>query len=153
MNTFRAPLFALCCCFAMGAHAVDFDGGQGKREILKMGLYPPDIIMRHQQRLGISSAQRKSITGSVKAFQSDIAELQWSLENEQQIMRQTLAGYPIASKDALAQVESVLNLESKFKLAHFKLLIAIKNELTEEQVDKLRRELKERMDAKRKSSE
>ena len=148
MNTFKALLFAMGFCLAIAAQAADLEGWQGKRDILKMGLYPPDIIMRHQQQLGISGAQRKNITGAVKAFQSDIADLQWTLENEQQIMRQTLIGHPIASEDALEQVERVLSLESQFKLAHFKLLIAIKNELSDEQVDMLKRTLKRRMEAK-----
>lgn len=152
MSTLKALLFAVSFCLTIATQAAGIDGVKGNREILKMGLYPPDIIMRHQQQLGISNEQRKVITGAVKTFQSDIADLQWTLENEQQIMRQTLTGYPIASKAALTQVERVLSLESKFKLAHFKLLIAIKNELTEEQVDKLKRELKERMDAKRQSA-
>ncbi|MFK8048136.1 MAG: hypothetical protein AB8B81_06875 [Halioglobus sp.] len=148
MNTFKALLIALSFYLATMAQAADLEGWQGKRDILKMGLYPPDIIMRHQQKLGVSVAQRKKITGAVKAFQSDIAELQWSLENEQQIMRQTLIGHPIASGDALQQVERVLSLESQFKLAHFKLLIAIKNELSDEQIDLLQRTLKRRMEAK-----
>ena len=147
MSTLKALLFALGFCLAITTHAADMEGWQGNREILKMGLYPPDIIMRHQQQLGISRAQRKNITGAVKAFQSDIAELQWSLENEQQIMRQTLIGHPIAGEDALKQVERVLGLESQFKLAHFKLLIAIKNELSDEQVDMIKRTLKRRMEA------
>jgi hypothetical protein len=39
----------------------------------------------------------------------------------------------------------VLKMESRFKLAHFKLLVAIKNELKQDQVDMLNRTIRERL--------
>lgn len=115
-----------------------------KRAALKMGLYPPDIIMRHQQRLGITPAQRGEMTAAVREFQSEVAELQWTLQSEQQALRQSLASTDIDSKLALAQVDTVLVLENDFKRAHFRLLIAIKNALTEEQIDIIKQELRKR---------
>jgi hypothetical protein len=109
-------------------------GDRGKREALMMGLYPPDIIMRRQQALGITNDQRANILTAVQTFQAEVAELQWTLQNDQQLLRQSFAVYPIKTADALLQAEQVLELESKFKLAHFRLLIAIKNELTEKQI-------------------
>jgi len=40
----------------------------------------------------------------------------------------------VDSAAALEQVEKVLGMETQFKIAHFELLIAIKNELTPEQI-------------------
>ena len=108
-----------------------------------MGLYPPDIIMRHQQRLGITDEQRAAISEAVKKFQTDVAGLQWTLQNDQQLLVQALSGYKVDAKEALAQAEHVLALESQFKLLHFELLIATKNELTEVQIDMLRRFIRE----------
>jgi len=115
----------------------------GNREIMRMGLYPPDVLMRHQQALGINDAQRKRIAALVRDFQSEIADLQWTLQNDQQIFKQSLAEHPVPD-DTLAQGEKVLALESQFKLAHFKLLIAIKNELTPGQVAQIDETLKRR---------
>ena len=112
------------------------------REILRMGLYPPDVIMRHQQRLGITGEQRETISAAVSKFQTDVAGLQWELQNEQQLLQQSLSGYRIETDEALARVEQVLQLESQFKLLHFELLIAIKNTLTEEQIDMIRARLR-----------
>tara|TARA_R110002049_G_scaffold29984_5_gene102232 strand:- start:350 stop:826 length:477 start_codon:yes stop_codon:yes gene_type:complete len=114
---------------------------QGKREALKMGLYPPDVIMRHQAALGISMAQRKDIIDAVKRFQSDVSDLQWEMQSEQQKMQQTFAAYDIDTDASLALAEKVLALESRFKLAHLKLLITIKNALTDEQIDKINKEI------------
>ncbi len=114
------------------------------RQIFMMGLYPPDVLMRHQQRLGITDEQRSAISGAIKQFQSEVAELQWSLQNEQQKLRQDLSGYEIETESALAQAARVLEMESEFKLAHFRLLFAIKNELTDEQIDRINERLRQR---------
>jgi hypothetical protein len=65
-----------------------------------------------------------------------------------QLLRQSFSGYSIATEAALAQAERVLGLESGFKLAHFKLLIAIKNELTEKQIDMINGFIKQRRNQK-----
>ena len=109
-----------------------------------MGLYPPDLIMRYQQRLGISDGQRSNISRAVQTFQSEVAELQWTMQNDQQLLRQSFSGYTIKTDEALARAERVLQLESEFKLAHFRLLIAIKNELTDEQIDMINRFIKQK---------
>jgi len=144
MKPLKALLFAISFCLATLAQAEMMAGEHGKREALKMGLYPPDIIMRHQQRLGITNAQRKQITDAVKTFQSEVAELQWTMQSEQQLMRQSFAGYTIDTDKSLDQAEKVLALESSFKLSHFRLLIAIKNVLTEEQIDQINREIRKK---------
>ena len=150
MTTIKALLFGIMLCTAVLAQAQtgNLDGGKGKREIIAMGLYPPDLIMKHQQRLGISDAQRSNISRAVKNFQSEVAELQWTMQNDQQQLRQSLSGYSIKTDQALAQAEQVLTLESQFKLAHFKLLIAIKNELTQEQIDMIKLGIREKMQQK-----
>lgn len=121
----------------------DMEGPKTNRQVVAMGLYPPDLIMRHQQALGITDTQRKHMLQLVKAFQADVAELQWNLQNEQQLMRQALAGKTIDTQQVLPHVESVVQMESQFKLAHFKLLIAIKNELTEAQIDQIQQRLQQ----------
>jgi hypothetical protein len=135
MKPLKVLLIAISFCAFVPAQAAGLDGEKNNREVIMMGLYPPDIIMRHQQRLGITNDQRSSISKAVQKFQSEVAELQWTLQNEQQLLRQSFSGYSIATEEALAQAERVLGLESGFKLAHFRLLIAIKNELTEKQID------------------
>jgi Spy/CpxP family protein refolding chaperone len=134
MKPIKALLLAVSFCIIALAQADGLAEERSKREVIMMGLYPPDIIMRHQLRLGITSEQRDTIAKAVQQFQSDVAELQWNMQSDQQLLRQSLDEYPINTEKSLAQAEHVLGLESRFKLAHFKLLIAIKNTLTEEQI-------------------
>lgn len=118
--------------------------GAENRELLRMGLYPPDLLMRHQQKLGITDTQRKRIAALVRDFQEEVADLQWNLQNHQQTLNQALSGYPISAADTLEHAQKVLVLESEFKLAHFRLLIGIKNVLSKEQVDLIDALIKQR---------
>jgi len=129
-----------------GAQNLDPDTGDARsqREVLSMGLYPPDLIMRHQQRLGITEEQRREMLKQVRAFQDEVAELQWNLQNEQQLLRQALAENAIDGAAVMPLVERVLQMESEFKRAHIKLLIAIKNALTDEQIAMIREHLRRR---------
>lgn len=146
MNLIKLLMVAACFSLATASPGTvaqtDFTRSvHGKREALKMGLYPPDVIMRHQQALGITVAQRKDIIAAVQRFQTDVADLQWTMQNEQQKMQQAFATYDIDTTESLALAENVLSLESRFKLAHLKLLITIKNALTDEQIDKINQEI------------
>ena len=135
MKTLNSLLILITLCLATASHAQPPENNARGREALKMGLYPPDMIMRHQQRLGITAGQRNSMAEAVKQFQSEVAELQWNLQSEQQTLKQQLARHEIDAEEALVQVDKVLALENEFKRAHFRLLISIKNELREEQID------------------
>ena len=148
MKPIKALLLAISFCVAATTQAAGLEGDKINREVMKMGLYPPDIIMRHQQRLGITDEQRSSISKAVKEFQSQVAELQWTLQNEQQLLQQSFSGYRIQAEESLARAERVLELESRFKLAHFRLLIATKNELTEKQIDMINRFIKQQREGK-----
>ncbi len=114
------------------------------REALGMGLYPPDTIMRHQQALGISADQRRDMAEAVRQFQSEVAELQWNLQSEQQTLKQLLQNTRVDTNAASVQVDKVLALETRFKKAHFRLLIAVKNDLTEQQIGLIEEKLKKR---------
>ena len=144
MKLLHVLFLILATCFAGASQAQLASNANTARDVLKLGLYPPDMIMRHQQQLGISDAQRKRMASAVKTFQSDVAELQWSLQSEQQLLKQGLDRDSIDADVALQQVDTVLKLENDFKRAHFQLLIAIKNTLTAEQIDMIDKELSKR---------
>jgi len=146
MNSVKLILATLMIFCVTGVAAQDpAIADKDNREVLRMGLYPPDILMRQQQRLGITSEQRAAIATLVRNFQGEVTELQWAMPNEQQKLRKLLTASTIEPEAALAQAAQVLKMESEFKLAHFELLIAIKNALTEEQINMLNRAIRRRI--------
>lgn len=127
----------------------NMDNARSNRQVLAMGLYPPDVIMRHQQTLGITDEQRSAMLELVKAFQTEVAELQWNLRNEQQQVREAFQQNTIESAAVMPQVERMVQMESDFKLAHFQLLIAIKNELTDAQIEMIQQRLRQMRNQRR----
>jgi len=146
MNTGKHILAAvlLLCAASVGAQGIEL-GKQVNREVLRMGLYPPDLLMRHQQRLGITDDQRSAIAALVGQFQQEVTELQWSIPAERQQLQDLLTRPQIDSKAALKEAQGLLAKEADFKLAHFRLLIAIKTELTEQQIEMIDQAIRRRI--------
>jgi Spy/CpxP family protein refolding chaperone len=67
------------------------------------------------------------------------------MPGEKQKLQEMLNSAPIATADTMKQVTRVLGMESEFKLSHFRLLIAIKNALTAEQITQLNRAIRQRL--------
>ena len=109
----------------------------GEEPAFMMALFPPDLIMHHQRQLGLTEKQRSEILTVVKAFQSEASDLQWEIQNEQQALGEMVSAPRVRESEALAQAKKVMEIETRFKLAHLKLLLTLKNQLNEEQLTAL----------------
>ncbi len=101
-------------------------------------LFPPELVMQHQQALGITATQRTTITTAIGKTQSQMLEFQWDMQSATQKLAELLSATPVDETAALAQVDRVLSLEREVKRAQLSLLIRIKNVLTREQQAKLK---------------
>jgi len=63
--------------------------------------------------------------------------MQWDMQSETEKLVQLLKARPVDESAVLAQVDQVLNREREIKKAQISLLVRIKNQLTEEQQNKL----------------
>lgn len=102
-------------------------------------LFPPELIMQNQQRIGLRPEQRTVITGAIRELQNKVIDLQWRIQEETQRLRELLQAAPVDETSALAQVDRILGIEREVKKAHLRMLIQIKNALTPEQQQMLRR--------------
>ena len=96
-------------------------------------LFPPELIIQHQQDIGLRPEQRKAITDAIQQLQARVLELQWSMQDETRKLADLLQASTVREDDALAQVDRVLAVEREIKRAHLATLIRIKNTLTPEQ--------------------
>jgi Spy/CpxP family protein refolding chaperone len=101
-------------------------------------LFPPDLIMAHQQDLKLDDATRKSIVTQVQDFQTAAVKLQWDLKAAGDALAQALDHPAIDDAKALALADKVMALEHDLKRAHLSLLIRLKNTLTPAQQAQLR---------------
>ena len=96
-------------------------------------LFPPELVMQHQQAIRLTADQRTSITQGIRDFQLKVVELQWKMQDEAQKLNELVQGAKVDETQTLAQVDRVLGVEREIKRAHMALLVRIKNTLTAEQ--------------------
>lgn len=100
-------------------------------------LFPPDMIMRNQQRLALTDRQIKTIKDEMRSFQSGIVDIQWDLHEAQASLDKELAADRIDVDKALDLVDAVMRAENSLKKSHLALLIKIRNALNASQLDEL----------------
>ncbi len=100
-------------------------------------LFPPELVMQHQQDIALRPEQRAAITKAIQDFQTKVVDLQWKMQDQSQRLVTLLQKPTVDQTAALAQVDDVLGVEREVKRAHLTLLIQIKNTLSAEQQEKL----------------
>jgi len=100
-------------------------------------LFPPELVMQHQQDIALRAEQRAVITKAIQDFQTKVVDLQWRMQDQAQRLAALLEKPTVDQAAALAQVDEVLGVEREVKRAHITLLIQIKNTLSAEQQAKL----------------
>ncbi len=101
-------------------------------------LFPPELVMQHQQRIGLTPHQRTVITDALGKTQASILKLQWEIQTESERLIELVAASPVDEAAALAQVDRVLAVERQIKRQHLSLLIRIRNTLTKQQQTRLK---------------
>ena len=100
-------------------------------------VFPPELVMKYSQEIGLDDGQRSAIREKVQAAQSKFLDVQWDLQEESQKLVRLLQAKPVDEAAALAEVDKVLAFEREIKRTQIALLVRIKNVLTEPQQAKL----------------
>ena len=137
MKTLPFTLFATLALFAVAATQAQQQPQQPPEDPLARVLFPPELVMQHQQDLGLRAEQRVGITKAIQEFQTKVVDLQWRMQEQSQRLAALLGKPAVDQAAALAQVDEVLGVEREIKRAHITLLIQIKNALSAEQQEKL----------------
>lgn len=102
-------------------------------------VFRPELIMRHQREIELTSSQQEAISESMKETQRNLVDLRWQFEAESQELAKILEGKKVDEAAALAQAQEVMNTEQRIKKEHLGMLIRTKNHLKPEQQEKLRK--------------
>jgi Spy/CpxP family protein refolding chaperone len=100
-------------------------------------LYPPELVMEHQNELGLTESERQVLRQSVQQAQARFIDLQWRLSAETERLDTILREQVVGEREVLEQVDRVLALERELKRTKIALLVRIRNTLTPEQRGKL----------------
>ena len=101
-------------------------------------VFPPELVMRYQSEIALTSDQQKAITRIMAETQAKLVELQWKSEAAMQALTKALQKDAVDETAALAQWDQLSGVEQQIKKMHLGLLIRIKNQLTPSQQEKLR---------------
>jgi hypothetical protein len=96
-------------------------------------LYPPELVMGHQEALGLTDKQRSAIQEAVKDAQSKVVDSQFKMSAEVEKLQRLIQAASPDEPKVLDEVNRVLTLERDTKLAQMTLMIRIKSQLTERQ--------------------
>ena len=112
-------------------------GSQSGQDPFGRSFFPPELVMQHQEEIGLSDEQKAYLKTEIRQAQTNFTDLQWKLQDEAEKML-TLVKQPRADEQQiLGQLEKVLAIEREIKRAQITLLVRIKNKLTPEQQSKL----------------
>jgi Spy/CpxP family protein refolding chaperone len=101
-------------------------------------LFPPELIMSHQEAIGLAPEQKAYIREELRKAQGQFTDLQWQLQDAMEAFSSMLKQNSVDEQAALAQLDKVLVTEREIKRAQITLMVRIKNKLTPEQQARLR---------------
>ena len=96
-------------------------------------LFPPELLMAHQQELHLQDQQKATIKAEVGKAQARFFDLQWQMNEESGKLAALLAAPQLDEAKVLEQADKVMGLEREIKRTHLSLLIRLRNLLTPEQ--------------------
>ena len=100
-------------------------------------LFPPELIMSHQEELRVDDAQRTAILKEIEKAQSQVLQLQWQMHAATEQLAKALDAPKVDEFKALAQADKLMTMERDLKRTHLGMLIRIRNLLTDAQRAKL----------------
>lgn len=129
----------LLAAFAAQLHAQG-PGAQipGQPDPFGRFLFPPELVMQHQGQIGLQEAQRATLQTAIQDAQATMLKMQFALAAEAEKLTKLLEAPRLEETEVLALVDRILMIEREVKRAQVRLMVRIKNTLTEEQQAKLR---------------
>lgn len=101
-------------------------------------LFPPKLVMEHQQELELTEAQTEAIKKAMIDAQQQLVELQWKLDAKTEALSKLLSRDKVDEAAVVEQLKELTAVEQAVKTLNFILLVRIKNQLDATQQTKLR---------------
>lgn len=135
MKHLLALFFFLSAGFAHGQIATTIGPGQ---DLFQRNLYSADKVMGMREELDLTDAQVANIKKAYSKNAGEFSTIKWDLDEATTKLKNLLDSPKIDQVAVQKQMDAVLKLENQLKKMQLDNLVAIKNELTEEQQKILR---------------
>jgi Spy/CpxP family protein refolding chaperone len=100
-------------------------------------MFPPDMILAHARQLNLNDEQKAFMRTEIQKTTATFQDLQWKLQDQMELLQETMKSTSVNEQQALAQLDKVLDIEREIKRLHIGLAVRLKNQLTPEQQDQL----------------
>ena len=127
----RKQLIFACIATLLGSAVF---AAQPKGDLWKGKLFPPNVILQHQDELGLSKEQFTAIKAAVVEVQGAVAEHEWDLREAYMNVMSELDKTPLDEDRIMELVEKALLAENEVKKEQVTMLIRLRNLLTDDQV-------------------
>ena len=107
------------------------------QDIFQEYLYSADVVMKNRDKISLTDDQANKIKKIHSTNAADFSTLKWDLDAETEKLKKLLAQTKPDPATVSKQMDLVLNLENQLKKKQLSTLVAIKNELTESQINDL----------------
>lgn len=133
MKAICSILSVVCgLCFALVASAQD-----KPRHPHGYNIFKPQIIMHFAENIDLDAEQREFVMSETEEMEKSVAVDKARLVAETKKFQRLLAKRITGEDEAAEQTERMLKAERKVKSAEFRLIVRLKNQLSEEQNRKL----------------
>jgi len=132
----KSRITAVCILLLLAAGRVAAQ--QPPNDPLAEYLFPPEMLMQHQQAIGLSDEQKNVIKTELRKVQIQFTELQFQLQDEMEAMTALVKQDRIDEQQVMVQLDKILNHEREIKRLQLGLVVRLKNLLTLEQQARLR---------------
>lgn len=107
------------------------------QDMFQEHLYSADLVMKNRDRITLTDAQAEKIKKIHSTNAADFSTLKWDLDAATEKLKKLLEQPKPDAAAVSRQMDQVLQLENQLKKKQLSTLVAIKNELTENQINDL----------------
>lgn len=124
----------LAVCLALVSSFTHAQGVAQQKDVFKGKLFAPNIILEHQDALGLTKDQFTAIRAAVVDVQANVAEHEWDMREAYIRMMAELDAARIDEDKVLEHVRTALLAENEVKQLQVAMLVRLRNLLTKEQI-------------------
>ncbi|MFT5465285.1 MAG: Spy/CpxP family protein refolding chaperone [Verrucomicrobiales bacterium] len=105
--------------------------------------FPPDLVIHHAEELGISDADRQRFQDELQSRKEEFEKVGQAHRAASEAMAKTLEAHPVDATVVMEKLDALLSAENEMKRLHVSAMLAVRNQLTPDQIAKID-ELKKR---------
>ncbi len=108
------------------------------QDVFREKLFSVDLILKYAEDIALSDQQEASVKKIYNDHISEFNSLKWELDAQMVKMDRLISTDQVDNEAALKKMDHLLDLENKLKKMRFKVMLALKSQLTETQQEQLK---------------